>query len=390
MTRTPEQHLAAIRAALPQCPVERMSVQKTHGRTLAEEVLAPQDSPSFDNSQMDGYALAEGHLEGGEFGVGLTIAAGRDPAEIYPDGLGDELAPVMTGAAVPDGTVAVVPVERCEPADFVDSSTVHVPATPRGQFVRVRGSDLARGDVLFRRGHVVNERTVGAATLMGIDTLPVVRPARVIVCTGGEEIGGAGPAHIPDANSPLLHTLCSTHHIEVATHVRTSDSPAHLDELLHEAIAEHQPTAVITSGGISHGKYEVVRQVLEPHDGWFGHVSMQPGGPQGFAEFDGVPVVCLPGNPISTAVSFRLFVAPALGEAAAPFEVIADEQMEGLDGKTRFLRGRVRSDQGVLRASVVGGAGSHLLAQSVEANVLLEIPEGRTLAAGDVLWAYSI
>lgn len=384
MTRSPVQHAAAIAAALPELPAQDVPPLDALGRTLVDDVRAPQDSPSFDNSQMDGYAVPAQLLAGGPAPVGPTIPAGTDPAPLYPAGLGGRVAPVMTGAALPPDTAAVVPVERCDPPEFVEAGSVTLPPTTAGEFMRLTGSDMRRGEVLFERGLRVNERVAGASGLMNVHTLPVRARARVIVCTGGEEIGGTGPAQISDANGPLLRALCSTHHIEVAAHVRTSDKPAELLARLRAAVAEHHPTAVITSGGISHGKFEVVRQALE---GWFGHVAMQPGGPQGLAQLDGVPVICLPGNPISTLVSFRVFVAPALGEATAEYAAVAAEDLPGLDGRERFLRGVVHSDDGQLRARAVGGTSSHLLAQSVTANALLRVPAGTTVLAGELLRA---
>jgi molybdopterin molybdotransferase len=224
----------------------------------------------------------------------------------------------------------------------------------------------------------------------------------VLLCTGGDEIseadgaGSDGSATIRDANGPLLAALCARHGITVAGHVRTSDDPAVFRALLHGAVTTHRPDAVITSGGISHGRFEVVRQVLGDAAGtsgtaWFGHVAQQPGGPQGCAVFAGVPVVCLPGNPVSTAVSFRLFVAPALGEAPAPVTAVVDRDLTGLPAKDQFLRAVLSvDDTGRLTASPVGGAGSHLLAQSVTASALLRVPAGAELSAGQTATVYPL
>ncbi|MGV0397126.1 molybdopterin molybdotransferase MoeA [Corynebacterium suicordis] len=389
--RTPEEHARAVSSCFAAPETVHIPAHEALGRRLAASVQAATDSPTFDNSQMDGYALAEEHLAGGRFEVGETVAAGVDPKNTYPHGLKRQVAPVMTGAMVPARTVAVVPVERCEPADFAETgATVEVPAMPRGQFVRLRSSDIVAGSELYPAGHVVNARTVGAATLQGIATLPVRAKARVLLCTGGDEIGGSGVASIPDTNYPLLVALCQRFHIEVAGHVRTSDDPAEFERKLRAAIAEHQPTAVVTSGGISHGKFEVVRQVLDGDTGWFGHVAQQPGGPQGLSSFAGVPVISLPGNPVSTAVSFRLFVAPALGESLEPIVVVAGENMNSLEGKDRFAHARQVVRDGQVIAEPVGGASSHLLAQSVEADLLVRIPEGQNVRAGDKVTAYPL
>ncbi len=170
--------------------------------------------------------------------------------------------------------------------------------------------------------------------------------------------------------------------IDVAGYIATNDDPQALERAFTEAIAQHHPDAIITSGGISAGKFEVVRQVL---DGWFGHVDQQPGGPQGIATFHDTPVICLPGNPISTLVSFRLFVAPALGWAPQPFRVPLAAGIDGLPHKEQFRRGRVDS-----HAHILGGASSHLLAQAADATHLIRIPADQRLEAGEEVEVYPL
>jgi molybdopterin molybdotransferase len=374
------------------------------GRPLAQAVAAVEDSPRFDNSQMDGYALFPRHLTGGTFVVGETVAAGVDPASIAfgedaedAEVAEDAVLPVMTGAKIPTGAVAVVPVERCEPPEFPSTGAcVTVPETPAGQFVRPRGSDIAAGDELLASSQVVNERTVGVASAQGLRTLPVREPARVLICTGGDEIGdgdgaGTGAAMIRDANGPMLTALCEHHGMRVVGHVRTTDDPVAFGALLRAAVRRSNPTVVVTSGGISHGKFEVVRQLLSPLRGaWFGHVAQQPGGPQGTAVFEGTPVVCLPGNPVSTAVSFRLFVAPVLGVASSPVTAVLDAPVTGQKHKDCFHRAVRSVVDGRVLVRAVGGAGSHLLAQSVEADCLLRVPAGVRPVPGDVVVVYPL
>ncbi len=396
--RRPETHQAAVRALVGPLPVASVAPPDAVGRRLVQDVPAAEDSPRFDNSQMDGYALGDMHLVGGNFPVGPTVPAGTDPQDVLFDAVSnpqarvrDAVIPVMTGTRLPVGTTAVVPVEACDPPDFDEAEqrgAVQVPATEPGQFVRRTGSDIRTGSLLLPTGHVVNPRTVGTAAAQGIATLPVSRRARVLICTGGDEIGGAGAAVIRDANGPMLAALCARHGIEVAGTVNTSDNPQAFRASLSDAVAAARPDAVVTSGGISHGRFEVVRQVLEAesaHSAWFGHVAQQPGGPQGLATFEGVPVICLPGNPVSTAVSFRLFVAPVLGVVEDPVvgRVGGTDTAEGLPSKERFLRGHTFVEDGELRAVAVGGPGSHLLAQSVEADCLLRVPAGISLVPGD-------
>jgi molybdopterin molybdotransferase len=430
VARTPEDHLAAVRALFGESPVEHAAPADAVGRRLVADVTAVEDSPRFDNSQMDGYALGDAHLAGGTFPVGPTIPAGADPRDILTGltglaaGVDERVIPVMTGARLPAGTAAVVPVEACEPSEFLGSDgngssdngdngepvTVTVPAAPAGQFVRTRGSDIRAGAVLLPAGHRVNPRTVGVAAAQGITGLPVRRRARIVVVTGGDEIGSAGDipgaASIRDANGPMLEALCAAHDIVVAGTVRTSDNPDAFRVSLADAVDRARPDAVVTSGGISHGRFEVVRQVLQSgtgvEAGWFGHVAQQPGGPQGLARFHGVPVVCLPGNPVSTAVSFRLFIAPVLGEVEETVTGRLNTPVQGLVGRDCFLRARreVGADDGthgahgahgaVVTVTPVGGTGSHLLAQSAEADCLARIPAGKDLDRGAVVSVYPL
>lgn len=403
--RTPADHLAAVRALVGPRPRVMVPAAEALGRPLAVDVAAVEDSPRFDNSQMDGYALGARHLAGGTFPVGPTVAAGADPALVVPDGVADAVVPVMTGAKLPAGTVAVVPVERCDPGEFgpaADAGAVTVPGTPAGQFVRPRGSDITAGSPLLDRGHVVNPRTVGVAAAQGITELPVDAPARVLVCTGGDELGAldgvagsaSSAAMIRDANGPMLDALCTRHGIRVVGHVRTSDDPAAFGALLRAAVDRDRPTAVVTSGGISHGRFEVVRQLLSAEPGaWFGHVAQQPGGPQGLASFRGTPVICLPGNPVSTAVSFRLFVAPVLGVAETPVTAVLDAPVTGQERRDCFHRAVRTVVDGRVLVRPVGGAGSHLLAQSVAADCLLRVPAGPAGSGprpGDIVTVYPL
>lgn len=417
--RSPEEHLAAVRRLLGPARTEEVAVREAAGRVLAADALAAADSPRFDNSQMDGYAVDAAALETlpAALPVGPTVPAGTDPAEVVPEGVAGRAVPVMTGSKLPAGTAAVVPVEKCEPDTFTAAEAageVHVSATTTGKFVRAAGSDLARGAVVAPAGRRVDAITLAALINASVARVRVRARARVLICTGGAEVvdDPNGAATIPDSNGPMLAELCRHHGLEPVGRVRTDDDPGRLGADLAAAIEKHRPDVVVTSGGISHGRFEVVRQLLEAdgQDVWFGHVTQQPGGPQGIGRLGGVPVVCLPGNPVSTMVSFRLFVAPALGEAPAPETARLTEALDGLsDARVQFRRGYLgrgtdagagaapgaepgaaAGDASVVTATPLGGPGSHLISQAVGADCLIEVPSGAHLAAGDAVTVHRL
>lgn len=405
---SPESHLKRIRQLIgefTQRTTEKIPVEQSLGRTTATEVIAGFDSPRFNNSQMDGYAVP--HADGGRFEVTDTIAAGRRPALLE-----GKAAPTMTGAPVPADASAIIPVERTTPAEFLaPGEYVEVPAVETGLFIREQGSDVAAGSVTIPAGTKISGTAVATLASQSITHVEVTSPARIVICTGGAEINSqlanadAQAATIPDANAPMLRALAAQAGIEVVGHVSTNDDPQALASALSAAIAEHEPDAVVTSGGISAGKFEVVRQVLEGtltvagssqvFSGetltWFGHVDQQPGGPQGIAVYDGVPFICLPGNPVSTLVSFRLFVAPVLGQVPQDSWAQLAKDTAGIAGRDQFRRGRIeyRAD-GATLAHIIGGPGSHLISQAVEATHLIRIPAGAELEAGDVVKVYEL
>lgn len=394
MSRTPEHHVEAIRALLPAPGAETVDLHAALGRRTTAPVTAAWDSPRFDNSQMDGFALTSAQLAGGTFPVGPTIAAGVDPATWYPSGLVDAtLCPIMTGARLPTGTAAIVPVENTQPGEFT-AERVTVPATPAGQFLRLQGSDIRAGEEIIPAGTELTPIHIALLASQSITAVEVVRRLRIITVTGGAEINNSGgAATIPDANGPLLRALATRHGMEVLTQLHTDDHPARLAEQLEKAIDRYQPDAVITSGGISHGKFEVIRQVLEPAEGaWFGHVDQQPGGPQGLAVFHDTPVIALPGNPISTLVSFVLFLPPVLrGEPLTPVVAEMGTPATGLSGgRDQFLRGRWEVVDKRLVATPLPGTSSHLLAQAAGATCLIRVPAGTTVEAGNSVDTYPL
>jgi molybdopterin molybdotransferase len=370
------------------------------GRVTARPVLSPVDLPLFRNSQMDGFAVRSADVA--EVPVRLPIVGDIPAGPSSPPPLAPGTAVrIMTGAVVPDGADCVVPVEdvEVEPgggADPLRDGTVTVLAgRASGDFVRNRASDLAAGDELLPAGQVLGPRHLAALAAAGLTTVPVRRRVRIAVISTGSELVAPGetpsPGQIFDSNLVALSAAVEEAGAELVLAERSTDQ---LD--VFRAILDRATRAadfVITSGGISEGAYEVVREVIGPLGATIGHVAMQPGGPQATAVVDGTPVVCFPGNPVSTQVSFAIFARPLLLTAAGrdsgkPEDHPLEADLASVAGKRQFFRGRLTASSSV---ELVSGASSHLVAAMARAEVLLDIPaEATTLRSGERVRVWSL
>jgi molybdopterin molybdotransferase len=386
--RTVEEHQAAVAVLLPLLPEEDVALADAHGRVLARDVAARVALPGFDNSAMDGYAARWAEVAPAADGpvrlpVAEDIPAGR--TDVVP------LAPgtvhrIMTGAPLPPGADVVIPVELTDAGtDVVEIRDV----LPAGSHLRRTGEDIAAGDVALVAGSPLGAAQLGLAAAVGLTRLPVRRRPRVLVLSTGSELVAPGqplaPGQIYESNSALLAAAVE----EAGGQARRLHFvPDDVDQFL-STVRSEVATAdlLITSGGVSAGAYEVVKDAFASlRTVEFTKVAMQPGGPQGAGTVDGVPVVTLPGNPVSSFVSFEVFVRPALRRAlgyASPDRLRAPAHLAGPlrspAGKRQFLRGRY--DGG--RVSQVGGPGSHLVAHLARANCLVVVPEDVTeLPAG--------
>ncbi|BDZ49579.1 putative molybdopterin biosynthesis protein MoeA [Frondihabitans sucicola] len=323
--RTIEEHSRQIGALVDSALAGRSSHRVELAETglargvLAADVVSGIDLPPFDNSQMDGYAVASADLAEGA--AALRVAA-RIPAGHAPGSLArGTAAPIMTGAPIPDGADAVVQIERADPASFLPEGPGHVVTLPGpiapGTFVRRSGSDLPRGRVLFPQGTSLGAPQWGSLVAAGVDSVLVVDRPRILLVSTGEELAAAGrplePATIYDANGASMSAALTEAGAEVVLE-RVGDDP----EALLAVVRRHAGVdLIVTTGGVSEGAYEVVRETFGPRGVTFGAVAMQPGGPQGWGSLAvddaSVPVVCFPGNPVSALISFEAFLrAPLL------------------------------------------------------------------------------
>ncbi|MET3809787.1 gephyrin-like molybdotransferase Glp [Arthrobacter sp. UYEF3] len=389
---TVEAHRDKFRALLAPLAarIQTVPLREALGRGLAADVTAPLDLPPFANSQMDGFAIRSADVRdgGAELRVAAPIPAGTQPAALAPG----SAAPIMTGAPIPAGADAVVPIELAVPDSFPEpgaDATVRLPAAPAGNFVRDAGSDIAAGQTALAAGTFLGPGQLGLLSALGLAEVPVHAVPRVLLVTTGDEVVEPGrplqPGKIYDANGTLLDSALRQAGLNVTRTGISADDPGELARLLQT----HAPEVdlIVTTGGVSKGAYEVVRQALAGHDVEFGAVAMQPGGPQGIGTFDGVPILGFPGNPVSCLVSFEMFLRPVLAElfgSPAPRTTVRARLAEALsspENKHQVRRGSLGPD-GTVRLE--GGPGSHLVHALARANALVQIPVGTAaLAVGD-------
>lgn len=374
-----------VEPALVALRTERLPVARAAGRLLAEDVHSAIALPPFRNAQMDGYAARADELA--VLPVTLPVAGVAPAASQVPRGLpAGHLLRIMTGAPLPDGADCVVPVEDTRAGE--GTATV-LASRIAGDFVRTAGSDLARGGRVVAAGTLLAARHLAALAAAGTVEVVVRARARVAVLTTGAEV--VAPGHhlrfgeIYDSNGTALAALVREAGSEVVLQRLVADDPVAFVDVLGDAVTAAD--LVITSGGISQGDYEVVRQVLEPAGAEVTEIAMQPGGPQATAVLGGVPVVCFPGNPVSTQISFTVFLRPLLRRAAGlpaiePRLLTLETDVRSVPDKRQWLRGQAGADS----VRVVGGASSHLVMTMARADVLIDVPEHvLRLAAGETV-----
>jgi molybdopterin molybdotransferase len=379
---TVDEHAAHIAALLAFAPrVETVPLAEALGRVTAAAVTSPVDLPLFRNSQMDGFAVRAVDLATMPATLPIAGEVSARPAEPAPLAAGTAVR-IMTGAVIPEGADAVVPVEDTTTSDGV---VTIARARSVGEYVREKGSDLHAGDELLPAGLRLASRHLAVLAAAGLTAVAVRERVRVAIITTGSELiePGATPTlgQVFDSNGTALAAAVESVGAVVASRVHVTDDTAAMFEALSAADAD----LIITSGGISMGDYEVVRETLEPLGAVVTSIAMQPGGPQATAVFEGVPVVCFPGNPVSTQLSFEIFVAPPLRAAAglppavrAPRTLVAG--VRSVVGKRQFLRGQSREGG---RVEVVSGASSHLVAGLAASDLLVDVPlEITSLEAG--------
>lgn len=372
---------------------ERVLLLDAAGRVLAEDVAAPWDLPLWNNSAMDGYAVRAGDCTAIPRQLRVT---GFLPAGAKADGFRVEpgcAVRIMTGAPLPEGSDAVVPVEETDDGQQV--VTLNNPVK-LGQHIRYRGEDVRHGIVFVRAGSLVRPPEVNMLASFGKALVTVYRrPSVAILSTGDElvDLGATpGPGEIINSNTlslaaAVMEAGCIPRIIGIARDNRES----HREKLAEGLKAD----VLITSAGVSAGDCDLVREILEELGArqLFWKVGIKPGGPTAFAQQGATPVFSLPGNPVSTMITFEEFVRPALLKMQGHqrvlrpfFKAVLREGLKKKVGKVQIVRVRLEKEDGVWYASSAGNQQTAILRTMVDAQAIAVLPaESTGSAAGDLV-----
>ena len=382
--RTVDEHLTEILGSVQALPPLDLALLEAQGTVLAEPVSAPVPLPPFDNSAMDGYAV-----------VAADIAAATDAAPVALPVVGDIVAGdsgvsairsgltarIMTGAPLPAGADAVVPVE------WTDGGNANVRvfrAAPPGNYIRRSGEDVLAGQVVADAGTRLNAPQLGMLAAVGRPRVTVRPKPRVVVVATGDELREPGstlaPGQIWESNSFMLTAAVVEAGGVGYRQATVEDEPRKVLEMFQDQLV--RADAIVTSGGVSMGTRDVVKEALTGTGTvGFHKVRMRPGKPQGFGLLEGTPVFTLPGNPVSAYVSFQVFVRPALlamqGLPPEPLPMVSAvlaEDIKSPAGLRHYLRGKLSFDRGY-KVTAADVQGSHQLGSLSSANALIELPE---------------
>lgn len=380
------------------CGVESATMLESLGRVLAQDVIAQEDLPPFDNSGMDGYAVRADDVQEARDEAPVTLSVVADIAAGHPSDVTigpAQAARIMTGAPVPAGADTVVPVEATDSGRAWSARVTIFRKAKRGEYVRPAGGDVRRGDRALSAGTVIRPAEIALMAALGVGQVRVIRRPRVAILATGDELVEPGEkfvrGQIRNANGWSTAALVMRYGGRPIQLGIARDTADDLRAKLVAGLAENADLFVV-SAGVSVGAYDLVRDIVTS-DGElnFWRVRMRPGKPLAFGRFHGVPFFGLPGNPVSAILTFEQFVRPAILKMAGHtnwhkplVEVELAEEVTS-DGRETYVRARVTRERNRYVARLSGNQASNVLSALVAANALVIIPEGQTRAEAGAL-----
>jgi len=363
---------------------ETVPLMDALGRVICRDISAPWDMPQFDNSAMDGFAVRAADCSPVPASLAVTgfLPAGSSDLATVEPGCAVR---IMTGAQIPRGCSAVIPIEETEQTD--DRVIITQKVLPR-QHIRAKGADVAAGAQILAAGTRIRPSEIGMLAAMGQALVPVYRKARVAILSTGDELielgESPGPGRVINSNALSLAAALREAGAEpVMIGIARDDGKSHREKMLEGFACD----ALITSAGVSAGDRDLVREVMAELNAreHFWKVGMKPGGPTAFATRDGKPVFSLPGNPVSTMVTFELLVKPALLRMMGQQKVITPfvrgilaEDAHKKRGKVHFIRVTIKKRHGRHVAYCAGDQHTAILSTMTRCDALAALPSDAT------------
>jgi molybdopterin molybdotransferase len=386
---------------------ETISLPSSLQRVLAADIAAAHDLPLFDNSSMDGFAIRAADAPSAAADPRVTLRVVADiPAGAAPKAVitQSQAARIMTGAQLPEGADAVIPVEDTD-FDSREAGT-SAPETvsfsrmvKSGENVRPRGTDMKKGDIVLKKGRALKPQDMGLLASLGAANVEVFKRPRIALLSSGDELLEVGtplePGKIHDSNSFTLAALVEGSGAEVIRLGVAKDTRESVTALF-EAAVDQKTDLILSSAGVSVGAFDYIKEVIESQGSLdFWRVNMRPGKPLAFGEYRGVNFIGLPGNPVSAFVGFEVFVRAVIGKLAGRSDggrlkvrVRCAEQIDS-DGRESYLRAVIHEENGMQVAKLTGHQGSGNLLSLVQADALLIIPAGvKCVPAGQEVEAW--
>src|SRR2546425_3352253 len=382
-----EEALERILAEIRPLNVIQVPLSESPGLVLAQDIVAQEDMPPFANSAMDGFALLsrDSQPRAGQpprLRVTGGVAAGYVADHAVEEGT---TMRIMTGAPVPPGADTVIQVELTRSAGPGSEWVEILEAVKPGNNIRPAGEDMRRGQTVLLRGSEIGPWEIGVLATLGWSTVPVVRRPHVAIVSTGDEVVDVGeplqPGKSRNSNGYLLEAAVRQAGVEAHRLGIAQDTVESLREKFSEAMHDD---LIITSGGVSVGDFDLVKNIMaEQGEINFWRINMRPGKPVAFGHIGSVPLLGLPGNPVSAAVTFELFARPVIRKMLGhtrllrpQIDVVVEDGVSDRAMRRHYVRAQVQWRDGRFVARTTGNQGSHITTSLLNANALVIVPEG--------------